>query len=253
MTRSVQGLPCWYELTTSDPAASGAFYGSLLGWETTEVPMGEQSYFLNTRDGKNVSGMMRPPAPDIPPNWCPYFGVESADDTVAGMLADGGQQIVAPTDVPGTGRFAIMADPQGAVFGLLQPLPGDTDEAYAPGQAGHGAWHELMTSDPVAAFGFYRKHLGWAPGEAMDMGAMGTYQLFAAGGGDAGGIMGQPQQGMPSFWGCYFGVPGIDAAQARIVELGGKVVNGPMSVPGDAWIVQAMDPQGAYFALTGPK
>ena len=253
MTRSVQGLPCWYELTTPDPVASGAFYGALLGWEVTEVPMGAQSYFLNKRGDKNVSGMMTPDDAAIPPNWCFYIATENADDTAAAVVADGGGQIVAPMDVPGTGRFAILSDAQGAVFGILQPLPGDTGDAYAPDATGHGAWHELMTSDPQAAVAFYRKHFGWGLGEAMDIGAMGPYQLFAAGGGDAGGIMGQPQPDMPPFWGVYFRVDSIDAAQAAIPGLGGRIVNGPMEVPGGAWVLQGIDPQGAYFALTGKR
>ena len=87
----------------------------------------------------------------------------------------------------------------------------------------------------------------------MDMGAMGTYQLFKAGGDPIGGIMNKPPSVPMPAWGFYFNVPGLDAASAKVTEGGGKIVNGPMEVPGGSWIVQCMDPQGAFFALVAPK
>jgi predicted enzyme related to lactoylglutathione lyase len=87
----------------------------------------------------------------------------------------------------------------------------------------------------------------------MDMGAMGTYQLFAAGGEAIGGIMTKPPQ-MPSpAWLFYFIVPDIDSAAARVTAGGGQVLQGPVQVPGGGWIVHCMDPQRAMFALVGSR
>ena len=80
------------------------------------------------------------------------------------------------------------------------------------------------------------------------MGEMGVYQIFKFGGRDQGGIMRAPQGAHP-FWTFYFVVSGIDAAQRRVTEAGGQVRNGPMEVPGGAWILQCLDPQGAFFAM----
>jgi len=253
MTDSHHGYPCWYELTTPDPDAAGAFYARLLGWSIDKAPMEGMEYYLGTLGGTMVAGMMAPSMPGIPPNWCLYFAVTDCDATVAAMLADGAQQYVAPSDIPGTGRFAILADPQGAVFGLLQPAPGGEGGAFDQNKRGHGNWHELMSSDPVAALAFYGKHLGWKTSTAMDMGEMGTYQLVALAVGDFGGLMGKPSADMPSAWLPYFGVASIDAAVTAITEGGGRVMNGPMEVPGGAYIVQATDPQGAWVAVTGPR
>jgi predicted enzyme related to lactoylglutathione lyase len=85
------------------------------------------------------------------------------------------------------------------------------------------------------------------------MGEMGTYQLFAAGGSPAGGLMTKPAAIPQPFWGYYFNVPSIDAAAERVKAAGGKIVMGPHQVPGDQWIVQCTDPQGAYFALVSWK
>jgi predicted enzyme related to lactoylglutathione lyase len=87
----------------------------------------------------------------------------------------------------------------------------------------------------------------------MDMGEMGKYQTFTAkGGGQGGGVMTKtPQEPVP-FWLYYINVDAIDAAAERVKAAGGRIVNGPMPVPTNRWIVQGIDPQGAMFALLAP-
>ena len=90
----------------------------------------------------------------------------------------------------------------------------------------------------------------------MDMGPMGTYQLFGAPGAASdmavGGIMTKPAAIPMPHWGFYFVVPEIHAAIERVKAGGGQVVHGPMEVPGGAWIIQGLDPQGVSFALVAP-
>jgi predicted enzyme related to lactoylglutathione lyase len=121
-----------------------------------------------------------------------------------------------------------------------------------PNRVGHGAWHELHATDGSKAIEFYSVQFGWNKSGAVDMGPMGTYQLFTIGGHDLGGIMTDPQFPRPA-WLVYFRVDGIEKAARRITEAGGQVINGPMEVPGGGWIVNGMDPEGAMFALTGTK
>jgi hypothetical protein len=159
-----------------------------------------------------------------------------------------------PQDVPGTGRFAVLTDPQGAAFGVLQPEPmedGSIGSAFDQAAEGHGNWHELMTSDPAAAFDFYAKHFGWTKGETLDMGEMGAYQLFGRAGADIGGIMGLGDVPMP-VWLPYFGVNDVQAAITAITAGGGHLHHGPMEVPGGAHVAVFNDPQGAWFAIVGP-
>lgn len=256
--QSFHGTPCWYELGTSDLAAAGGFYGAALGWRVADSGMEGMTYHLATAsDGGGVAGMMplagQQDAP--PPNWCIYFGVDDADAAAAAVTERGGTLIVPPSDIPGTGRFALCTDPQGAAFGVLQPLPMDTPPssfAFDQSAAGHGNWHELMSSDPVAAFDFYSALFGWTKGEPMDMGDMGTYQIFQDKGTDIGGMMGLGQSPV-SAWLPYFGVDGVDPAIERITAGGGTVHHGPADVPGGAFIAVATDPQGAAFAVVGPK
>ena len=146
-----------------------------------------------------------------------------------------------------------MADPQGAGFIIARGLVADTPPELPHGTPGTVGWHELYATEGEAAVAFYERMFGWTKGDAMDMGPMGKYQLFATGGTNIGGIMTKPPAVPGPHWTYYFNVPGIDAAAARVTAGGGKVTNGPMQVPGDLWIVNCFDPQSAGFALVAPK
>lgn len=255
----IHGRPCWYELTTSEGSlgAAEAFYGALLGWTFGDSGMEGFEYHLATSGGDLVAGAMVTPAEaaGMPPLWLTYFTVDDADKAAADIAAAGGKVWKEPADIPGTGRFAVVGDPQGAGFGILQPDPmpgGGAGNAFDQGKPGHGAWSELMTTDPEAGWDFYERLFGWAKGQAMDMGAMGTYQLFSHDGADIGGMMGLGNAPVPC-WLPYFGVDDIDAAIGRIEAGGGTLAHGPMEVPGGAFIAVAQDPQGAWFALVGPR
>ncbi|MBV9522505.1 MAG: VOC family protein, partial [Alphaproteobacteria bacterium] len=160
---------------------------------------------------------------------------------------------VAPRDIPQVGRFAVVADPQKAVFALFKEA-NRCDEAPpaqdAPGRVG---WNELHAADGGKAFAFYGEMFGWRKADAIDMGAMGTYQIFAAGDQPLGGMFTKPPMEPVPYWLYYVNVPDIDAAVPRVTSGGGQVLNGPMEVPGGSWIVQARDPQGAMFAIVGKR
>ena len=157
-----------------------------------------------------------------------------------------------PDDIPDVGRFAMVADPGGAPFYVH-------DAAAARGRAAAGStrqtpglvsWHELYSSlGDKAAFDFYSGQFGWETMHEMDMGPMGTYRIFGADGVQMGGMMNKPDNMPASAWGFYVNVDGIDAAVERVKANGGQVLMGPHEVPGGSWIVQAVDPQGANFAL----
>ncbi|MTE00370.1 VOC family protein [Paracoccus sp. YIM 132242] len=254
----VHGRPLWFELATGKGHldAAGDFYRKVIGWQIGDSGMEGFRYHLATADGDRVAGLMEMPGDvaDMPPAWTVYFGVDDADRAAAGIRAAGGQVFREPADIPGTGRFAVAADPQGAPFGILAPLPmedGTGGQAFDQARAAHGNWIELMTTDPGAGLRFYAALFGWTAGEAMDMGGMGTYRLFRHDGADIGGMMGLGQAPRPC-WLAYFGVNGVKDAVGRITEAGGTVQHGPTPVPGGAHIAVATDPQGAPFALVGP-
>lgn len=260
-----QGNPYWYDLTTTpgDLAAAGAFYGKVLGWQTTDAGMPGFTYHLATAGDEMVAGLMEMPAATsgMPPMWMIYFAADDLDKTIAEATAAGATVHSPAAEIPGTGRFAILADPQGAAFGLMEPdmsqmSEADREKAGTTGafdqkKPGHGNWNELMTSDPAAALGFYSGLFGWTKGQAMDMGADGTYQLIRRNGGDIGAIQGLGNAPAP-VWLPYFGVgKPLTEVVAIIADAGGTVHHGPVEVPGPAWIAIASDPQGAWFAVVG--
>lgn len=263
---SYQGNPCWYELGTTDLDGAGDFYGRILDWQVTDSGMEGFDYRLAQASNGLVAGMMSTAfqAGNPPPNWLIYFAVDDCDKSAAEIGTAGGSVRREPADIPGTGRFAIVSDPQGAVFGLLQPdmsrmSPEDRTKAEAgegafdQRKAGHGHWNELMSSDPQAGFAFYSKLFGWTKGQAMDMGDMGTYQLFRHRDIDIGAMMGLGNAAVPA-WLPYFGTgrPVTETAEAIRAE-GGKIHHGPVEVPGPMYIAVAQDPQGAWFAVVGAE
>lgn len=249
--------PCWYELGTSDVDAASAFYARVLPWTIVSADMEGLDYRLaNDPDGNGVAGLMdMANQTDAPPNWIFYLAVADADAAAAEVTRAGGSVMTGPADIPGTGRFAMCADPQGAVFGLLAPAPREDTApsvgAYDDSRPGHGSWHELVTSDPDAAVEFYGSVFGWTTSTTMDMGDAGTYQIVAADGHDLAGIMGLMGAPRPS-WGVVFGVEGVNPAVEAARAAGAKVVREPMEVPGETWAAYLTDPQGAYFAISGP-
>ncbi|GJE56767.1 VOC family protein [Methylobacterium thuringiense] len=257
---TTEGSFVWYELMTTDPKAAEAFYGKVAGWSFLDSGNPVMPYRLACVGEHRVGGIMAIPdevrARGGHPGWIGYVAVSDVDAKAEQTMRLGGTIHRPPGDIPEVGRFAVAADPQGATFVLFRgdgtPLP-----APAAGTPGHFGWHELYAHDWRPALGFYEALFGWKAGETIDLGPMGTYQLFhtrdaPADGTATGGMMSLPGPPAPS-WLYYVNVDEIDAATERLRQAGGAVINGPMEVPGGMWIVQASDPQGANFALVGRR
>jgi uncharacterized protein len=191
---------------------------------------------------------------NTPPSWIGYVAVDDVDATAQKIKRLGGTVYVEPRDIPNVGRFAVVADPQRATFALFKALnPPPQNQPSDQGAPGRVGWHELLAQDWQKAFAFYSDVFGWKKAEAHDMGPMGTYQLFSAGGPAIGGMFNKPPDVPATFWTYYVNVDAVEPAIERVKSGGGQIINGPMEVPGGSWIVQCKDPQGAVFALVGKK
>ncbi len=250
----------WCEWMGDNVEAAADFYAHVVGWSAKETAgTGERPYTVLSAGAYGVAGMItisaEAKAMGAPPCWAGYIWVEDVDQAAAKLAAAGGAVKRPPSDIPGVGRFAVVADPHGAYFRLFRDAGGNPPPPPAPDTPGFVGWRELHAGDGAAAFAFYSGLFGWTKRQAMDMGAAGVYQLFGFAGGDSdyGGVMTRTPHTPGPFWLYYFNVPAIDAAAERVKAKGGKIVNGPMEVPGGHWIVHGLDLEGAMFALVAPK
>lgn len=249
------GQFCWCELLTTDTGAAEGFYKKVVGWGAMDSGQSGMNYTLFTSGETPVAGLM-----DLPPEvgggrpaWFGYVAVDDLAEATTRFTGAGGAICIPPMEVPGIGSFAMVADPHGAALGLMQPAPGPTPPEVDPMSPGQIGWRELHAADGPAAFDFYSAQFGWTKDAAVPMGEMGVYQTFAAGGPAIGGMMTKTADMPAPAWLYYFNISDIDAGMARVTENGGRVLMGPYEVPGGGWIVQAFDPQGAMFALLGPR
>ncbi|WP_375397811.1 VOC family protein [uncultured Sphingomonas sp.] len=245
------GTPIWYELLTTDVEGAKRFYGEIVGWTAAAHPSpdGGMPYTIFNVGETGVAGVAMPPegAP-TGPQWLAYFHVEDVDAKLAELERAGGKTHMPATDLPGVGRIALVADPQGVVFYLMKPAPPPGMEgestSFSATLPGRCAWNELVTSDQKAALPFYGALLGWTSTEVMSMGPMGDYTFIDGGGERLGAMMDRAAPEQPLKWTFYFTIPDVDAVAERVKELGGQIIMGPMDVPGNQRIILALDPQG---------
>lgn len=251
----------WYELMTTDADAAQDFYSAVLGWTFNSAGEGDKDYRQFAMHGVHVGGLL-PLTPEMEqggarPGWLGYIGVEDVDRMAVAIKSANGSVHMEPQDIPGVGRIALVADPQGAPFYVMTPIPppgGGSSQSFAATEprVGHCAWNELSTSNPAAALNFYHDLFGWVKDGEMDMGPLGKYEFLRH---DfmLGAIMPKMPQMPVSMWSYYFRVPEIDAAVATIKARGGQILQEPTEIPGGDFSMNAVDPQGAAFALVGAR
>lgn len=264
--RFPNGFPGWVDLTTPDATGATDFYTSLFGWVANDVPTDggppyTMLYLGEVGDGNLVCGL-GPQMPEqreagVPSTWVTYVMVGDVDEMVTAAPGAGGSVVMPAMDVMTQGRMALVADPSGAVIGLWQPR--DHQGADAFNTPGTWVWSELQSRDVGAALPFYEEMFGWR-WEKMPPDSGSDYVVAhldakgeAAEGVDTSvaGAMAMPPgvpDEAPSGWNVYFGVTDCDEAAARIAELGGSVVAGPMDAGGMRFAV-VTDPFGAYFHI----
>jgi predicted enzyme related to lactoylglutathione lyase len=252
----------WYELMTPDPDGAKDFYDALIGWTISEGAPEYGGYrMIGRSDGKFAGGVL--PLTDemqqhgARPTWLGYIYVPDVDRALAAIEAAGGRTYLPANDIPNVGRIAMVADPQGAPFYVMTPIPPTDDpngrsDVFSPDGLQRCSWNELATSDPAAARKFYTAQFGWDDSEYMDMGEMGEYRFLEQNGTRIGALCGLVEGRQPQ-WRYYIRVPSIAKAKETAEGKGGTIHMGPHQVPTGDYIIIGSDPQGAEFALVGGK
>ena len=224
-----EGQPCWIDYVCQDFDGMKRFYEELFGWEIVDQGPDFGHYHIARKDGVDVAGFMRAmnmdgtPEPSMPTAWSTYLNTKNIDHTF---------------------KKAVVVDPTVAPIGMWQ-----ADEFTGfetPLVPGTPVWFELMTTNYDAACEFYVDAFDF---ELIEM--EGQDIKYATNGGNekaVAGICDASQWVSNSYWRTYFNVADVDAATAKIVELGGKVLDGPED-SAFGRIATVADPEGATFQL----
>ncbi len=242
------GEPCWADATTPDLDAAQRFYAAVFGWEFQNSGPEFGNYSMCLRDGKPVAGLTPPPpGPETaPPMWSVYLASSDVDETARRIGRAGGKIMMAPMDVPGSGRMTYAFDPEGAAFGVWQG--GGHTGAQLTQDPGTPCWAELTARDGEAADRFYRSLFDYEQEQIGD-GSTFDYTVWSIGGRQVAGRMKMgddaPAGAQPS-WAIYFSVNDADEAVRRATEAGGAVQFGPENSPYGRFAAIS-DPFGAVF------
>lgn len=253
-----QGDFIWYELMSRDASAAQHFYAGLLGWQFADSGMPDIDYLIGSKGDTPVVGMMTLTDEMLEngahPFWSAYIAVDDIDASLDQLGKAGGHTLMEPRDVEHVGRFAMVCDPHEVPFYIMHPT-GEESQSFARYKAaeGHCAWNELLSPDPEAAKSFYGQLFGWQKADEMDMGKMGLYEMWRQQDYLIGAVMKKPDDIPVPMWVHYFRVGDIDVAASFITDNAGRMINGPMQIPGGEYIVHGMDPQGAMFAIIGQR
>ncbi|WP_030991890.1 VOC family protein [Streptomyces sp. NRRL S-1813] len=260
-TDFVPGSPCWLDLGAPDVEVASAFYRAVFGWRSE--PYGDQGaggYTLFRLDGKAVGAVGPLPEEGARSAWTIYFHTPDAEATAKAVERAGGSVRSAPSPVGADdGRFARLADPQGAEFSVWQPerYPG-FEAVDVPGTL---CWTELYTTDAAAAQTFYRTVFGWSAQDMALPGGGGTYTLLTpADRGEErmhGGLMEVPANllgpGGKPYWHPVFASKDCDATVGLATGNGGTLSMGPETAEGVGRLAVCSDPSGAEFVVLTPQ
>jgi predicted enzyme related to lactoylglutathione lyase len=248
-TRYAPGTFCWTDLTTTDQEAAKAFYTELFGWTAVDNPVGDGVYYsMMEVDGKPVAGVAPQPEQQreagVPPNWNSYISVQSADDALERAKALGATVHAPAFDVMDVGRMGVVQDPQGAFFLVWQA----TSHIGARLVNGPGllSWNELASPDVDASLSFYSGLFGWTFEAYEDSDE--PYYTIKSGGQTTGGIRAMMPAEPQPFWLVYFGAEDVESSFAKVEQLGGTKLAGPIAI-GAGTLGFLQDPQSAVFAL----
>jgi predicted enzyme related to lactoylglutathione lyase len=235
------GAITWHELITSDLDAATRFYTELLGLELETADMGDFQYPMLRMDGRTHAGFIKQEMEGVPSHWYPYIQVDDVDAKVEQAKGLGAQVYMGPASVADDLRFAVVADPQRATFGLM------SWSAEPP--TGVFAWDELYADDVDTAAAFYGDLVGWGTSPSH----MDSYRLFDSGDAHVAGLMKKTDEMPVAAWGTHFDTDDVEASAARAQELGATVLLQPTTDEQVGTFAMLTDPTGAAFGLYQPN
>ena len=245
----LEGKVVSHELATIDVARSKAFYGTVFGWTFQDLVTKPRPYTVVLREGVPIGGMFQflPKDPGKHNGeWLPMISTANVDAAVEKARAGGATILSEPRDVPHRGRFALVVDPQKAVFFFLRASGGDPRDAVAG--INDWIWDELWTSDPSAALGFYG---GLFPYQSavVTKTITGDYHLLSSGGQPRAGVMKLEAADVRPHWVPFIRVADVKETVARAVAAGASVLIEPSQTTRGGLAALLLDPTSAPIII----
>lgn len=239
------GAFVWRDLITRDPLAARQFYGEVFGWAFETLGSEAQRYILIRHDGKPIGGIFPMPvdaAPGSTAEWINLMAVSSVKGVTEAVKARGGKVIFPPADLKGRGMSALVADPQGAMLGLVESgVP--TKEPSLNGWL----WTELWSGTPTASADFYQSLLNYKV-EKME-GNSPDYWIFEKDNVKCAGLIQNPMRDTRSQWLPYIRVADPAAITEKAKAAGATVLAAPSPKLRNGNVAVLMDPTGAPFVV----
>jgi predicted enzyme related to lactoylglutathione lyase len=236
-------------LLTPDLVGAEKFYTDLFGWQFQNAYVGERLIGQASFNGRTVAAIVQKQMPPGErPAWRSFLSTADVDGSVGLATQHGATVLVKPHDLANIGRDALLADPQGAIFGLLTSSSGDpADVAAAPGE---WIWSTLVAPDPAADAAFYKAVLGYETYTGSDSADLGHVTLaskdFARA--SVNPIPTDHPVAHPR-WISYVRVSDTAAAISHATALGAHVVVPAHDDPNGGSVALIADPAGALFGL----
>lgn len=245
---NLPGKFVWFDLLSKDRAASEAFYKGLFGWTFESRPGREVPFEVIRAHGMQIGGLLDMAGKEKLPEsmWLSYISVTDVDASAAAFLSKSGKVLKEPHEITNVARAAVVADPQGALLGLVKAAKGDPPDA--PAAEGTFLWTEYVAQDAETAMVFYRDAVGYEA-KRMEAGVDIPYWVLAKGGVNRAGLYLTPWKEVKSNWLPYIRVADASAAAAKAKALGGRVVLEPKANVRNGSLAIVIDPTGAAIAL----
>lgn len=244
------GEPAWVELCTSHPERAEQFYSALFGWRSRTEPLSAGGYLLCQSGEDDVAGIIDAGLlhDGRQHGWITYFAVDDLDQALARAQSLGASVQLEPRYLPAAGSGATVLDPAGATLGLYQAEA--RSGVAALNALGTLCWNELSTGDPAGSAEFYQGLFGFAS-EQRESSRGQRYTVLSLDGDPVAGLLALestwPNE-IPARWMPYFRVADLSASVARVHELGGADLLGPVPSPhGPLHVVDDPDENPLYL------
>ena len=249
-TATLAGKLIWAELVTPDVAAAERFYGGIFGWTFHEIPTGDTTYVIAKLGNAPIAGLVqRPKEPNGEGQaaWLPFLSVADVQETGQRVVQHGGKELQPPRAYRLRGKQAVYADPQGAVFAVLNSHSGDPPDVLAA--PGEWIWGAVMTRDPDADAGFYQDVFDYEVFE-LPSDDRGNHLLLASESFARVSVNPLPQSDVVQpHWVTFVRVADVPKAAQVAKTFGGRVVVEPHQDRHGGTVALLADPAGSVIGV----